>query len=401
MSASPPVVLPSATIQPPAVPYSGTAAYEGSVEPPAITYTPPAALCVAVLQALGYKVTAPSTGTGTGTSSPAKSGIKAGSAALLTALGTTWGINAAGQVTVGGTADTATGAVLQLWWDGTLMWQQNSAGDWYSKSSPTAAWSAATTTLPAGATSAVSSGGGTGTGTGTGGTAPTAITYTQYTPAAPLPGVVGSGTGPWNGTLIDENGNLDGYYGGKPVPASQLPGAPGGNWNNNVTIAYGQPDPAGGSGTCAIFTPGGNWPQALLHAIGQAGSPMPNGIGSDMTGATEFVVDVYPFEAGLQLAMDFFTEEGEGTYQGPNTTVVDEGYPQGATTIATAANLPAAKWTRIRGPMSALNWPLKGGTAEEETSSTWSYKESLQQQLPQAGMKMGVRNWAYPKNAAI
>ena len=53
-----------------------------------------------------------------------------------------------GQVAVGGTIDATTSNVVELDYVGSLMWQKNNAGLWWSKTSPTAAWTGGTMTGP-------------------------------------------------------------------------------------------------------------------------------------------------------------------------------------------------------------------------------------------------------------
>jgi hypothetical protein len=61
-------------------------------------------------------------------------------AAITDASGNTWAINATGQVTVNGTVDNTTGNVVELAYANGQIWQENTAGLWWSKSAPTDAW---------------------------------------------------------------------------------------------------------------------------------------------------------------------------------------------------------------------------------------------------------------------
>jgi hypothetical protein len=93
------------------------------------------------------------------------------------AAGNAWGINAAGQVTMNGIADTTTSGVAVLTLAAGTVWQENSSKLWWGKASATAAW------LPVGGTSVSPLGGGFGptgppgpvgpTGPGIGATGPT------------------------------------------------------------------------------------------------------------------------------------------------------------------------------------------------------------------------------------
>ncbi len=80
--------------------------------------------------------------------------IAAGSTnALVDANGNVWGLtqsNAAGnyQVTVDGAVDDTTANVVQAAIVKGMIWQENTAGLWYSKTSPSDAWSAGTSTDP-------------------------------------------------------------------------------------------------------------------------------------------------------------------------------------------------------------------------------------------------------------
>ena len=90
-----------------------------------------------------------------GPTGPAGSGGNAGppvlfaptTATFTDASGNVWGISG-GQVTLGGVADTTTANVEILTYIFGTIWQMNSANFWYGKTSPTAAWSAGTTTSP-------------------------------------------------------------------------------------------------------------------------------------------------------------------------------------------------------------------------------------------------------------
>ena len=87
------------------------------------------------------------------TPSPNDTVVKLGSTAAITdAAGNLWTITAGGQVAVGGVADTTTGAVTEIAYVNGVIWQENASANWYSKTSPAAPWSAATTVSPLPAT---------------------------------------------------------------------------------------------------------------------------------------------------------------------------------------------------------------------------------------------------------
>ena len=97
--------------------------------------TIPATLTVdvtALVQALQTLLVAPPSPPGTKVIAPS-------TAVITDNAGNAWGI-AGAQVTVNGTTDTATAGVVELQWDGKLVWQQNTAKLWWSKAAPTAAW---------------------------------------------------------------------------------------------------------------------------------------------------------------------------------------------------------------------------------------------------------------------
>jgi hypothetical protein len=77
--------------------------------------------------------------------------VYAGSSDAITdGSGNAWTITSGGQVAVNGTTDTTTGNVTELAYVNGEVWQENSGGYWWGKTSPTAAWSpsAGTTTSP-------------------------------------------------------------------------------------------------------------------------------------------------------------------------------------------------------------------------------------------------------------
>lgn len=96
------------------------------------------------------------------TASPPNTVVIAPSSALITdAAGNTWGINATapctatwapagdvGELTVNGTLDATSCQVVEIAYVNGLIWQKNLQGNWYSKASPTAAWSAGTAVSP-------------------------------------------------------------------------------------------------------------------------------------------------------------------------------------------------------------------------------------------------------------
>ena len=80
-------------------------------------------------------------GSGTFIQSPNNTVVLAGSSAAITdASGNAWTITAGGQVAVNGVADTTTNGVIELAYEKGLIWQENGAKLWWSKSSPSAAW---------------------------------------------------------------------------------------------------------------------------------------------------------------------------------------------------------------------------------------------------------------------
>jgi hypothetical protein len=69
---------------------------------------------------------------------------------LNDAAGNRWTITSGSQVAVNGVVDATTSNVIELAWVAPLIWQENSVGLWFSKTSPAAAWSptAGTTVNP-------------------------------------------------------------------------------------------------------------------------------------------------------------------------------------------------------------------------------------------------------------
>jgi hypothetical protein len=85
------------------------------------------------------------------TPSPDNTVLKAGSVSAITdASGNKWTITAGGQVAVNGVADTTTAGVVVLAYEKGLVWQENTASLWWSKTAPSAAWgpAAGTATSP-------------------------------------------------------------------------------------------------------------------------------------------------------------------------------------------------------------------------------------------------------------
>jgi hypothetical protein len=83
--------------------------------------------------------------------SPDKTVILAGSASAITdASGNAWAIDPSGRITVNGVADTTTANVKTLAYVNHAIWQQNAAGLWWSKATPTSSWgpAAGTPTSP-------------------------------------------------------------------------------------------------------------------------------------------------------------------------------------------------------------------------------------------------------------
>jgi len=76
-------------------------------------------------------------------------------AAIVDAAGNAWTVTAGGQVAVNGVIDSMTAKVVELAYVKGIIWQENSANRWYSRSSPTAAWeSRGTSKVPLPATTA-------------------------------------------------------------------------------------------------------------------------------------------------------------------------------------------------------------------------------------------------------
>ena len=63
------------------------------------------------------------------------------SGSITDANGNVWAVNANQQVTVNGLVDSTTSGVGLLGYDNGLIWQENTADRWYSKTSPSAPWS--------------------------------------------------------------------------------------------------------------------------------------------------------------------------------------------------------------------------------------------------------------------
>lgn len=59
---------------------------------------------------------------------------------IVDASGNTWTINASGQIAVNGVVDKTTANVIELAYVNGKVWQENSAGLWWSKTSPASAW---------------------------------------------------------------------------------------------------------------------------------------------------------------------------------------------------------------------------------------------------------------------
>ena len=109
----------------------------------------------------------------TPTPSPDNTVVTTTAGKIIDAGGNTWTITPGKQVAVNGVIDTTTANVVELAWEKGVVWQENTASLWYSKTSPTSAWSASTTTSPV----------------------PTATPTPTITPTQPAVGtVVGSGS---------------------------------------------------------------------------------------------------------------------------------------------------------------------------------------------------------------
>src|SRR3954468_21937493 len=61
-------------------------------------------------------------------------------ASITDAAGNVWAIAPDYRITVNGKVDPTTANVDELGYSNGLVWQKNIADDWYSKASPTAAW---------------------------------------------------------------------------------------------------------------------------------------------------------------------------------------------------------------------------------------------------------------------
>lgn len=59
-----------------------------------------------------------------------------------------WAISPGGQITVNGLVDSTTRNVIELAWVKGVIWQLNTAGNWYSKTSVSANWSPGTKISP-------------------------------------------------------------------------------------------------------------------------------------------------------------------------------------------------------------------------------------------------------------
>ncbi len=76
--------------------------------------------------------------------------VLAGSTTAITdASGNLWTITSAGLVAVNGAADTTTANVIELAYVNGTVWQENTSKLWWSKTSPTATWTAGADPLPA------------------------------------------------------------------------------------------------------------------------------------------------------------------------------------------------------------------------------------------------------------
>jgi hypothetical protein len=84
--------------------------------------------------------------TGPGTPLPipgvsANDAVVTGTGASVTDVaGNVWAIDSGGQITVDGAVDTTTGQVDLLGYANGVVWQKNASNNWYSKTSPAAAW---------------------------------------------------------------------------------------------------------------------------------------------------------------------------------------------------------------------------------------------------------------------
>jgi hypothetical protein len=105
--------------------------------------------------------TPPATPTPTAAATPSANDttVTAGSTAAITdASGNQWTITSGGQVAANGTTDTTTANVTELAYVNGTIWQENASNLWWSKTSPSASWSAGdgTSTSPLPATTTAS-----------------------------------------------------------------------------------------------------------------------------------------------------------------------------------------------------------------------------------------------------
>jgi len=83
------------------------------------------------------------------TSSPNDTVVMARTTAAITdTSGNQWTITSGNRVAMNGTADLTTANVTELAYVKGAVWQENTSGMWFDKTSPTAAWSSGTTTSP-------------------------------------------------------------------------------------------------------------------------------------------------------------------------------------------------------------------------------------------------------------
>lgn len=85
--------------------------------------------------------------------SPDRTVVLAGSSNLITDNGgNTWGITSGNQVSINGAVDSTSANCIEIAWVSGIIWYENSAGQWRSRSSPANAWSAPTNVSPLGGT---------------------------------------------------------------------------------------------------------------------------------------------------------------------------------------------------------------------------------------------------------
>jgi hypothetical protein len=182
--------------------------------------------------------------------------IAPSTATITDSAGNAWGINATGQVTVNGTADTTTASVIEIAYVAGILWQENASKLWWGKTAPTAAWLPTNgTTVNPTVVGAVS---------GAGPTGPTGATGAQGIPGPTGPAGSGTGAGDVGPTGPTGSAGAPGAAGKTgPTGAQGIPGptGPAGSGTGTSTVgptgptgAQGPAGPAGGSGSSLTIT---------------------------------------------------------------------------------------------------------------------------------------------------